>query len=227
MRRKILIGILKAFLPGILIFLIGFAIYTRYIVKPPSQPDASNPCSLPQTTPGAQVSLSDLSSGVAIIRNRGQVCFQRLPSNNFRTTVGTGNISCMSSSCTIVYLRVGDLNVSQNPPVIALQARFAAKDVGSQRASGALCACSADCEGAGSLDFETGSLEDGVYAVKLGDLKLGGLVVPASVEFQCFSSQETAIPYTTPVPTNTRDPNAYPPPGITTTPTPFIYPYPQ
>jgi hypothetical protein len=171
MRMKTLIRIFKAPLIGILVFLVGFAIYAAYKVKPPPQLADSSPCSLPQTTPGAPVSLTKLPSNVAVIQNSGRVCFQRLPSNNIRTTVGTGNISCMSSSCTIVYLRVGELQVIQNPPAISMQARFAAKDVGSKRPSGELCACSADCEGAGYLEFETGALEDGVYAVKLGDLQ--------------------------------------------------------
>ncbi len=187
----------------------------------PSPPVSSiSPCDLPRRTPHVGIiQSSSIPSDALIEENLGQVCFYRRSPTQFRVSVST--LVCLPTGCTLVYQRTGVMKIDSQKRAIRFSTRFAVKTVAM---IGASCGCDADCGGAGWLEFETGQLSEGVYAVMLGNLKLGDLVIPANTD-PCFYSEATAIPYTTPVPTATKDWSAYPQP-VSSTMKPSPYPYP-
>jgi hypothetical protein len=165
-----------------------------------------------------------MPTDVTIEVDQGKVCLYPVTPLQLRVTVGSAG--CFSSSCTIVYERTGDMKIDQNDFTIQLTARFAAQNIAKPGESGVGRGCTADCGGAGQLEFQTGELPKGVYAVKLGDLKIGDLQIPAFPNsVQCFSSEATAVPYVTPLPIVTLNPGIYPVPIGTLVPsTPGGYP---
>jgi hypothetical protein len=152
-----------------------------------------------------------MPTDVTIEVDQGKVCLYPVTPLQLRITVGSAG--CYSSSCTIVYERTGDMKINQNDFTIQLSSRFAAKNIANIWKSGVGPLCTADCGGAGHLEFQTSELPEGVYAVKLGDLKIGDLVIPAFPNYvQCFSSEATAVPYASPLPIITLNPGIYPEP---------------
>ncbi len=182
------------------------------------------PCDLPGPRSDNSIAFpTSIPSDADVYENAGQVCFYPLTSNQFRAVISSPG--CYSSSCSLIFERTGDMSIDPDEYSIQFSSRFAVKGVGSEWASGIFCACTADCGGAGYIEFTTGEMREGVYRVRLGTLKIGDLIVPSAFNNECFSTEATAIPYSTPVPTSTRDPKAYPEPlEPTRTPTPYIYP---
>lgn len=71
------------------------------------------------------------------------------------------------------------MKIDQAAYAIHLYSRFSVKSLGYKRfAAKEACGCTEDCGGAGILEFETGALQDGVYAVYLGETQLGSLSIP-------------------------------------------------
>lgn len=65
--------------------------------------------------------------------------------------------------------------------------------------------CTGDCGGAGSVEFDIGSLERGMYAIWIGDKQVGELYLPFDFSYPdtiCFSSRT----YRSAVPTRTATP---------------------
>jgi len=178
-------------------------------------------CNPPAPPLNATVLPTPSPPGTIMRDNEGSVCFYPESPTSFRANVSTDSSVCLSSSCTSIFERTGDMQIAPGDHILKFTARFAARGAYGEGGEGYVCECTADCGGAGYLDFETGDLEEGVWSIMLGDLKLGDLVVPPQTQqYVCFSSQATSIPYR---PTPTRDATAYPPPSEQT-PIPANYP---
>lgn len=176
---------------------------------------AESPCYLPIPPHDGIVQPSPFPKDVTIIENDGFICFFADSESTFNVQVSSSG--CYSSGCTLVFERTGDMEIDHDTFTIQFTARYAVKPVGSVRASGEVCECTADCGGAGDLRYKINELPEGIYRIKYGETQIGQLVLPFVGNDNCWSTEATAYPIPSPAPTTqTPDPVSYPPP--TTTP---------
>jgi hypothetical protein len=203
-----------------LTFLLALLAACSYPTYSPPVSENDYPCDFPIPPHDGIVPPTPFPKDVTIIENDGRVCFLSLSESTFEAQVYSSG--CFSSSCTLVFERTGNMEIDQDTFTIQFTARFAVKPIGSVRASGDVCACTADCEGAGILRFKTNQLPKGIYRIKFGETQIGELLVPSYRGDLCLSTEATAFPIPTPAPaTQTPDPANYPPP---VTSTPYVYP---
>lgn len=183
-------------------------------------PENDYPCDLSIPSHDGIVPPLPFPKDVTINENEGRICFLSLSESTFEAQVYSSG--CFSSSCTLVFERTGNMEIDQDNFTIQFTARFVVKPIGSVRESGDVCACTADCGGAGILRFKTNQLREGIYRIKFGETQIGELLVPSYRGNLCLSTEATATPFPTPAPaTQTPDPANYPPP---VTSTPYVYP---
>jgi hypothetical protein len=146
--------------------------------------------------------------GTDVITNQGKVCFypahdSNPPARDLRVQVYSSG--CYSSSCSLVYERTGQMKIDQAAFVFQIYSRFKVKPLDSLR-MGVACACTGDCEGAGLLEYETGTLQDGIYQVYMGETLVGALTLPFTQHNLCLDTDH-------PLEIRQSLPNPYPTPG--------------
>ncbi len=197
-----------------------------------------NPFASPCSLSSEQSRRSEIQSpwllpfGTDIIENDGMLCFYPARSGNPPTnnlSVQVYSSGCYSSSCSIVYERAGQIKIDQAAFAIHLSSRFAVKPLGYQRfGTKWACGCTADCGGAGMLEYQTGNLQDGTYQVYLGETRLGSFSLPLTHDLCLEKDHPDRIgpgPTAAYPPANI-EPIPYPVPVITLPPVAMPYPEP-
>lgn len=147
-----------------------------------------------------------------VVDNQGGVCAYANTPNEFKFTISTGHAACLSSSCTKINEKKGDIQINADRFEIRLTALFDTE----MHMDGRVC--TEDCGGAGQIKLDSVTLTDGHYSIWLGDNFLGRLIVPATESsYHCFDSSTTPTPTLTPIPATTT-------PTITPTPPAFLSP---
>ncbi|RME86011.1 MAG: hypothetical protein D6775_01255 [Caldilineae bacterium] len=143
-----------------------------------------------------------------VIENEGMVCFYGRGPQTFDIRISTGDAACLSSSCTAINDRRGDMHIDADSFQIRLTSLF---DVENLAGLGDR-PCTADCAGAGYVDFKNVELKKGTYAVWLGSHWLGLISVPTREDSaQCFDTSRTPTPTPRPTPPPLRE---TPPPAL-------------
>lgn len=156
-------------------------------------------CTLPQIPYSGplsplQVGL-DIPFDVDIIQNEGQVCFRpsadhRAADLRTRLLVDVISSGCYSSSCTLAYERNAEMQIDLEQQRIRFLSRFMVKDYsGVPGPAGEVCECTADCGGAGMIEFDTGELPAGVYQIELGTKVIGEISIPFYHSSKCLSTE--------------------------------------
>lgn len=156
-------------------------------------------CTLPQIPYSGplsplQVGL-DIPFDVDIIQNEGQICFRpsadhRAADLHTRLLVDVLSSGCYSSSCTMTYERNAEMQIDLDQQRIRFLARFMVKDYsGVPGPAGEVCACTADCGGAGMIEFDTGELPAGVYQIELGTKVIGEISIPFYLSSECLETE--------------------------------------
>ena len=174
-----------------------------------SVPKDESSCFLPIPPDYVIVQPSPFPKDVTIIEDEGYMCFY--PLSEYAFDIQVSSSGCYPSGCTLIFESTGNIEIDQDTFTIQFNSRYAIKEVGSVRESGAVCECAADCGGAGNLRFKTSELHDGIYSIKLGETQIGELVVPFYGNSICWTTEPTATLISSPAPT-------------TETNTPYIYP---
>jgi hypothetical protein len=155
------------------------------------------------------------SSGIDVIENQGRICFLPGQYGNLPTSdvlIQVYSSGCYSSSCTLVYERTGQLEIDQAAFSIHVSSRFVVKSLrysrfGVRVGEGEGRACTADCGGAGLLEYEIGPLRDGVYRFYIGETLVGWLMFPDGSYYGCLDTDHPVqngtappVPYSSPTP---------------------------
>lgn len=129
-----------------------------------------------------------LTEGAVVQENKGRVCFRNLEYSMLQGIIQPQG--CYSSSCTDQIQQVGAVTISDQNK-IQIQSRFVIA-----RNGGLIC--TADCGGGGYVEFDIDQIEQGIYSVWLGEMKLGDIEIPPRYpslnQDTCLSSEATATP---------------------------------
>ena len=142
--------------------------------------------------PAGNKFVSPVPTGAVVVQNEGYVCF-----DEFEDSLEVSGYfipkGCFSSSCTRPVQQFVDIQVDTTQFVIRLSTRFVLVNPyavqGMPRGS---YGCTADCGGAGSIRFEIGDVERGIYSVWLGERNLGQISFPPVVitgQDRCFGDR--------------------------------------
>jgi len=138
--------------------------------------------SLCACSPTAPDSTDDFPDDAVIVRNDGQICFDEMANSNvvrgaFRPK------GCFSSSCTRTLAQSVRIRVKPEEFRIEFSTFFVLAGPAEP------VACTRDCNGARTIQFDIADIDSGVYAIWLGDSNLGSLNVPPdsiTSEAVCF-----------------------------------------
>jgi hypothetical protein len=161
-----------------------------------------------------------LSTRTVVVENRGTIYFDNLE-NSTTLRAHASPEGCFSSSCTLPLEQSGNVKIDPQSFTLHFETRFVLR----QQLRGV---CTADCGGGGSVAFEIGEVEPGVYTVWLGSKRLGQLQIPFQPAMQPyleFSTEATATPLPSPtVRAAPTEPRAYPPPEPEINPKAYPFP---
>lgn len=136
--------------------------------------------------------VSPLPSNAIVIQNEGYICFREFE-NSLEVQGYFIPKGCFSSSCTRPIQQTVDIKIDTAQFALRFDTLFVLIDPyaaqGKPRGS---YACTEDCGGAGSIQFEIGDLERGTYSVWLGERNLGQISFPPSTitgRDVCFGEQ--------------------------------------
>jgi hypothetical protein len=166
------------------------------------------------------VACSPFSSRTFVIENKGTIYFDNFE-NSTELRAHVSPEGCFGSSCTLPIEQSGHVKVDAQRRALHFESRFVLR----QDLTGG---CTQDCGGGGSVAFDIGDVEPGIYTVWLGSKRLGQLQVPpppSTQHYFGFSTDATATPLPSPSPRpSPTDPRAYPPPKPEIKSTAFPYP---
>jgi hypothetical protein len=144
------------------------------------------------STTSSTTFVSPLPNNVVIIQNEGYICFHEIE-NSLEARGYFIPKGCFSSSCTRPIRQTIDIMVDTAQFAIRFNTLFVLIDPyaaqGKPRGS---YACTDDCGGAGSIQFDIGDLERGTYSVWLGERNLGQISFPPNIitgRDICFGKQ--------------------------------------
>lgn len=121
----------------------------------------------------AQLQPLSVPDEAVVVKNEGRVCFEEFD-NSLELRGHFSPKGCFSSSCTRPIEQSFVVRVDTEQYTIRLYANFVLVDpYGSEPHR-----CTADCGGAGGIDFDIGDVERGTYSIWLGEMRLGELTVP-------------------------------------------------
>ncbi|MCB0063415.1 MAG: hypothetical protein KDE19_14940 [Caldilineaceae bacterium] len=87
----------------------------------------------------------------------------------------------------MTFERNGELQVDLENHRLRFFLRFMVKGY-SYAPGGPVCTCTADCGGAGTLEFDITDLPEGTYQVELGTAMLGEIFIPVFGSSECLSN---------------------------------------
>ncbi|MBI1294591.1 hypothetical protein GC175_06495 [bacterium] len=132
------------------------------------------------------------------IENQGQICFRAQGEDSaLQVSIGANENVCLSSSCTKSLERQGTLLIDQEHFLFKGTSFFVVQDISRPNAP-----CSADCGGAGGVNFEINEPKPGTYAVYLDEQYYGVVSLPLSgLSSVCLQHPISEVAEATPEPT--------------------------
>jgi len=123
-----------------------------------------------------------------VVRERAEVCF-RLSSEAAHVLASVTPSDCYSMRCTVPYQMAGTAVLDQRAFRLEFETTFRLSE-----SRPFLLGCGRDCAGGGSLEFDLGMLEVGLYRVFLWDSYLGDLSVTSGLPWrdQCLPAAAAA-----------------------------------
>lgn len=110
----------------------------------------------------------------SVIDNKGEICFRTDEAGHMRASISPEG--CYSTNCTRQVQKVGSVVLDRRNFEIRFDAHFTLAEEKSF-----LIPCIDNCLGGGTIDFDLGILDVGLYSVWLGDRTIGELSVTSGL----------------------------------------------
>ena len=108
---------------------------------------------------------------IITIEDEGEVCIQP-QIYRFGITLTSGRCFSGSIHCTEVLEQSGEVKIDRENSIIQVHSKFVIAD------SSGFSGCDADCSGVGGIKLGSFALSEGIYTVRLGEIKMGTITIP-------------------------------------------------